>query len=677
MGENKNEAAKSKSSRIWVVPYILAGLSVLILLVLTNLPPISWISGFTQNYLSVHVILEFVCILVSFGIFTVGWATYHNARGSDILILSVASMAVGLLDFGHTLTFTGMPDFFGPSGPNKAIDFWFASRFTGCLAFLWVSVSGPRQTRFQFFHWLMFVGTLIWVGFCYWLIMGHLEELPEFFVAGRGLTFQKILIERTLAAISIVTAVLLFARAEKNNNTSYRWMGCACFLYGICGCFFTLYRDFEDIYNFAGHIFKTASFLLLYRAVFIDCVSRPYENLQVLARQAVAANSSKSRFLANVSHEFRTPLGVIMGFSDLMINSGRLDSTLENWANMIARNAKQLGLLIDDLLGLANTENDKITAKWARFDIAASIQQITEGLDIQAKSKDITLKFETLLARPVLVVNDELRVRQMLMNLIGNAIKFTDRGRIVVTLNKVTPGVGGSAGSYEILIKDSGVGIDEADAKVLFQLFSQVGDSESRKFGGTGLGLLLSKKIAEALGGSISLLQSSPEAGSLFRILLLDQVGLLPKEEVNPAPVLISSGPPKFTNKKVLIAEDSEDNQLLLRSYLRPTGIEIVFANNGVEAVNLTKIQPFDVILMDIQMPVMDGFEAAGVLRRLGWQGQIIALTAHVHQPERERAMRAGFNDYLVKPINKEYLWSSLQKSFTRSPTDREDFTRT
>ncbi len=633
-------------------PYAVALLALMIM-AFVRVDAESWHTGVISNYLSVHIVLEFVGILVSFAIFTVGWSTYQNARDADILFLSLASFAVGALDLCHTLSFTGMPDFFGPSGPNKAIDFWFASRITGALAFLYVAISPPRLTRLKYLQWSLLIGATTWVAACVFVTLFRPHLLPVFYVPGSGLTPIKVTIEWILLAISVSAGVLLFVSAEKRENMNVRWMACASLLYGMCGYFFSIYNDFNDIYSLYGHCYKAVSYLLLYRAVFVECVSRPYERVQQLAAEAEASNLSKSRFLANVSHEFRTPLGVISGFGDLLLGSDKLDSNLHGWAQTIVRNAKQLSLLIDDLLDLAKAETEKIEIRLTRFEIGPLLEQVKQALGMQVHDQ-VSIKIQNHLPSPGFVVTDELRLRQILMNIVGNAVKFTAKGQILISAQRR------DAGAIEILVEDSGIGIASSEAERLFQPFSQVSNPNRRHFGGTGLGLSLSRKLAELLGGNLNLKWSQPNKGSCFSIVFKDYPA---EEAAAPGKSATAGGfidPPSFAGWKILVAEDSEDNQMLLESYLKMTGVEITFAENGLMALECAAAGNFDLILMDIQMPEMDGFEATAELRRRGWQGRIVALTAHALQPERDRAMSNGFDSYLVKPIKREALWRAI-----------------
>jgi CheY-like chemotaxis protein/anti-sigma regulatory factor (Ser/Thr protein kinase) len=251
-----------------------------------------------------------------------------------------------------------------------------------------------------------------------------------------------------------------------------------------------------------------------------------------------------------------------------------------------------------------------------------------------------------------------VRFRQILLNIIGNAVKFTARGGVHVQARL-------DEHRLEVRIDDSGIGIASAQVERLFQPFVQVDDPLSRRFGGTGLGLALSKKLCGLLGGDLWIERSRPGHGSTFIFTVANQPSAntdardLENESTSTAPVVLKG----FS---ILAAEDSLDNRILLELYLRPTLAKVTFATNGVEAIKLAKTSRFDLILMDIQMPEMDGFEAVAQLRNDGWNGPIVALSAHAHQPERERALKGGFSAYLVKPITRDKLWQALQ---TYAPT--------
>lgn len=631
------------------------------LFVITNLPPSDWVSNITGHYLPIHVLLEFMGILVSFAVFTVGWATYQNVRSADILVLSICCFIVGWLDLGHTLSFTGMPDFVTPSGPDKAIWFWLSSRVTSAVGFLFVAISNPRESKIHAVRTPLMIFAVLWTALWYYLILFEPERLPRMFIPGQGLTPLKVFLEWSTVMISLVAGALFFRRGVRRDVLSFHWMGCACLLFAMSGFFFTMYRDFDDLYNFSGHIYKAVAFLLVYRAVFVECISTPYLEARRLAVEASQASISKSRFLANVSHEFRTPLGVISGFSDLLLQSKSLDGENRQWAETISRNSAQLRVLIDDLLDLAKAENERVSIELSDFSAVEVVEDVINSLKLQAERKGVKLIFHSEILRAHAIRSDRVRFRQVLLNVVGNALKFTSKGEVRVTMSRP----GGDV--IQVEIQDSGIGISAQEAERLFRPFAQADDPSKRRFGGTGLGLALSKKLSLLLGGDLVLMWSEPGQGSLFRLTVLDQKNVSVKErrEVSSTPAL--KGGVDLTGVQILAAEDSHDNQSLLALYLKPTNATLTFANNGVEAVKTAQRGHFDLILMDIQMPEMDGFEAVQKLRQENWKGPILALTAHAHQPERERALQGGFDGYLVKPLSREMLWGALKNALNES----------
>jgi signal transduction histidine kinase/CheY-like chemotaxis protein len=383
------------------------------------------------------------------------------------------------------------------------------------------------------------------------------------------------------------------------------------------------------------------------------------EDLKKAKEEAEAASHAKSQFLANMSHEIRTPLGIILGFSELGLESLENPQEAANYLKAINRNAHELSKLIGEILDLSKVEANKLEAEKLAFSWISLLEEVCGLLRVKAEEKGIRLHLSIEHPVPNMIESDPTRLRQILINLIGNAVKFTSRGVVQV---KASARFEEKLDQYclQIQVKDSGIGISPDQQKVLFQPFSQADNSMTRKFGGTGLGLVLSKQIAQALGGNLVLLESRPGLGSVFLCTLysrkLEQMSLLPQKQKDVLGL-------NLRHLNLLVVDDSIDNQILIQHYLRPTGARISVANNGLEAVNRATQDSFDLILMDIQMPVMDGFRALTELRAQGFAKPIVAITAHALKEEQERAFKAGFNDYLTKPISKSQLVTVLQKA--------------
>lgn len=399
----------------------------------------------------------------------------------------------------------------------------------------------------------------------------------------------------------------------------------------------------------------------------IDLTDLREAELEIIAarNQAVEASQAKTNFLANMSHEIRTPLGAILGFTDLALSSDDASDRM-SCLGKIKRNGKHLANLIDDLLDISKIEAGKLLIELEKFEVLGLISDVKALLAPQAKARQLTLEFGALGGIPKSILSDRMRLKQVLINVIGNAIKFSEKSHIQIHLSTDKT----STGARLVFdVQDFGIGISQEQVHKLFKPFSQADSSTSRKFGGTGLGLALSKKLAHSLGGDLILVNSLPGEGSLFRLTIdpgeianHEMLFDLNFEESLEAQQNIAQPLPQDPLKdvRVLIVEDSEDNQLLISRYLKKAGADVQFANNGREGVEKAKVGAYDVILMDIQMPEVDGYEATKQLRALGYKKPILALTAHAFKEERTRCLAAGCNDHLVKPINPKTLIQSV-----------------
>jgi signal transduction histidine kinase len=390
-----------------------------------------------------------------------------------------------------------------------------------------------------------------------------------------------------------------------------------------------------------------------------------------LARAAEAANITKSQFLANMSHEIRTPLGVILGFADLALDPGQSADDQRNYLLGIKRNGHQLLEVLGDILDLSKIEANKLEIERVAFSLDALLEDVTGLLALRAREKGIALRFEKDPSLPRYIRTDPTRLRQIFVNLVGNAIKFTERGAVTIDCRVLPPAPGSAAQTLVFAVEDTGIGISPEQRDKLFQPFVQADSTMTRRFGGTGLGLLLSRQLARALGGDLSLARSELGKGSSFRFTLVADTVENPSIEdqewqrkslpspVPPHPAAEASAP--LDGMKILLVEDSEDNQTLVSRFLIGAGARVELADNGVDAVEAALRGDHDVVLMDIQMPVLDGHEATARLRQAGYTRPIVALTAHAMRDERERALKGGFDDYLTKPLQRTALIKTLR----------------
>jgi signal transduction histidine kinase len=388
--------------------------------------------------------------------------------------------------------------------------------------------------------------------------------------------------------------------------------------------------------------------------------------LEAESLRAEGANRAKSEFLANMSHEIRTPMTAILGYADLLLDDSDLSRERRTeMLHTLQRNGDHLLCIVNDVLDLSKIEAGRMSVESLPCSPWGIVTEAASLLRVQAEAKGLGwhLEFETPL--PEIIHSDPTRLRQVLMNLLGNAVKFTELGQVRLVCRCRTD----EPARLEFDVIDTGIGIAPPQRSGLFEPFTQSDSSMSRRFGGTGLGLTISQRFAQMLGGDVELVHSQPDSGSCFRLTVAtgslegvrmvgpDEPSLPTSPRSSPAAAREPSG--SLVGVQVLLAEDGPDNQRLISFVLKKAGAEVVVVDNGQRAVDQVLSDegaPFDVILMDMQMPVMDGYSATTELRRQGYRGPIIALTAHAMTGDRERCLEAGCDDYATKPIQRDRL---------------------
>jgi len=387
--------------------------------------------------------------------------------------------------------------------------------------------------------------------------------------------------------------------------------------------------------------------------------------LHVAKEEAEAANRAKSEFLANMSHEIRTPMNAILGFTELLKRGfGKDARESTKHLNTIHRSGQHLLALINDILDLSKVEAGRMEVESIDCHPHAIARQAVRELDVKAREKGIAMTLEAECPVPETVKSDPARLRQIILNLLGNAIKFTDTGAVRVRLGLAHAD---GAARYVIKIADSGIGVPQDKIATLFEPFTQADSSITRRFGGTGLGLTISRKLARALGGDI-VAESEPGKGSVFTVTFatgpLDGVAVLGTQEVldegrdDIAPAARARW--RIPPAKVLVVDDGAENRELVSLVLAEQGLWVEEAENGKIAVDKAVREAFDVILMDMQMPVMDGYAATRHLRERGVKIPIIALTANAMAGYEKVVLEAGCTAYLTKPIDIDLLVSTI-----------------
>jgi signal transduction histidine kinase/CheY-like chemotaxis protein len=378
------------------------------------------------------------------------------------------------------------------------------------------------------------------------------------------------------------------------------------------------------------------------------------------------ASYSKSQFLANMSHEIRTPLNVLLGASELLSET-KLNTDQKKYVEMFQNSGKHLLGLLNDIIDLSRIESGQLETEKISFDLLKTLEFVRSLFLLKAQEQGLQFTVNTSGITQAIRIGDPLRIRQILVNLIGNSFKFTKSGSISLSVSQ------GSEDKIIFKVEDTGSGIPTDKQKEIFETFQQGDVSFSRKHGGAGLGLAISKNLCELMGGKISL-QSRPGVGSQFTVTIPLPLGDASKARIEPVEFspdsvnLEIASKPSIDSKKILLVDDSDDNRFLVKLFLENSPYEVTEARNGEEAVDLVKTKPFDLILMDMQMPVMDGYEAVKIIRQFEdvkhaqFKVPILALTAHGTSTERNKCLEIGCTDYLSKPVSKNALLNRMQE---------------
>jgi signal transduction histidine kinase/CheY-like chemotaxis protein len=376
------------------------------------------------------------------------------------------------------------------------------------------------------------------------------------------------------------------------------------------------------------------------------------QELEIAMQDADAANRSKSAFIANMSHEIRTPLTSIIGYAELLRHGTVPEAERDVAIDSIARGGRHLLHLVNDILDMSKIESGRIEVEHLEINMLQMLADVESIIAPQAKNKCLVFRSERIEPIPPVMLSDPLRLRQILLNLLGNSVKFTEQGEISLSVRGLDAGR-----ALEIEITDTGIGIPQERQDALFQPFHQADISISRRFGGTGLGLYLARQYADLIGGELTL-DKQYTGGTRFRLIL----PVITPAGAEQSPQILNTTKPRPPSDaiggRVLVVDDTAENRHLIGLYLRSIAPEVTveIAVNGSEAVERALVEPYNLILMDWQMPELDGLSATHMLREAGYRGVIAALTASAMTEDRARCIAAGCDDFITKPIDEQDL---------------------